>query len=111
MAQLQIRFPDQLMERVNRASEASGLSKNDIIKLALQSGLTWMERNNYDLTQPLTDESRSALLAEIISQLQSLLQTAEHRIIRMEDQSPGLPLAAESAEPSGYQPRPKRPQS
>ncbi len=110
MNPINIRLPEALLARITQAAEASDLSKNDIIKLALDAGLRWMERNQYDMTKPLSDESRLELLNEIIAQLQALLGTAERRIITLADQtSPAL--AAERAEPSGYQPRLQKPKA
>ncbi len=66
MAQLQIRFPDDLMARISAAANQTHLSKNDVIRLCIEAGLKWMAHNNYNLTatadpQPLIDEIKRAL--------------------------------------------------
>ena len=48
---MQIRLPNALLARIAEASNASGLSKNDIIKLALDIGLKILADNGYDLTK------------------------------------------------------------
>jgi enolase len=48
---IQIRLPNALMDRIEAAAAASALSKNDIIKLALDIGLKILADNGYDLTK------------------------------------------------------------
>lgn len=107
MNPISIRLSEALDARINAAASATGLSRNDIIKLSIDAGLKWMERNHYDTTRPLSDESQKELLTDIIAQLNALLHTASDRIIRLQQDAAAatapnrasLALAAEDPVP------------
>jgi predicted DNA-binding protein len=67
--QTQIRLPDTIYNRIEAAAKASGLSKNDIIKMALDAGLRLIEANDYDIAKPITNKPFLDNLFEIILHL------------------------------------------
>jgi hypothetical protein len=52
---LPIRFPEELMERVQSVAESLGMSVADTIRLATRVGLEDLKRVNYDLAQLVVD--------------------------------------------------------
>lgn len=93
-----LRIPRSLDLQLIEAARRSGMSKQDIVRHAIAAGLKWLQQNDYDLTRPLDE---SILLRSIITELQSLLDTATARVVQFSAaaESPALPMAAEAQTP------------
>lgn len=62
-------MPDSLMNRLDKAVTQTGLSKNDIIKLALDIGLRILADNGYDLTKGVPSREMEDFLKATILEL------------------------------------------
>jgi len=51
------RCDDELREKIDTAAEMTGLSKADIMRLAMQIGLIDLKRINYELAQVVSDKA------------------------------------------------------
>lgn len=97
MAQTQVRLPDVLMERITTASKKASMSKNDIIKLALEAGLKWLAEKDYDLTKSteteLLVEELKAILATHTADLERAKKVTYDRLAGAHDPSLNEPAA------------------
>ncbi|MFM2298099.1 MAG: hypothetical protein RL117_1806 [Verrucomicrobiota bacterium] len=56
----QLRFEPALHEKINEAAARTGLSKADVMRLAMQTGLADLQRVNFDLPTLISQGARSS---------------------------------------------------
>ena len=64
----QLRFDPGLLEKITEAAERTGLSKADVMRLAMETGLEDLRRVDFDLPGLLSRISRPDLCAPSVSQ-------------------------------------------
>ena len=54
----QLRFEPALLEKINEAAKRTGLSKADVMRLAMETGLEDLRRLNFDLPALISETAR-----------------------------------------------------
>ncbi len=80
MNPISLRISEALDARVEAAAKASGLSKQDIMKLAMDAGLKWLANNSYDVTREIQAVDLIGTLHQLVHEV--IPQLIAHRAAR-----------------------------
>lgn len=68
-----IRLSEALDSRIKEAAGLTGLSDNDVIKLALDAGLRWLAKNDWDIHSGIFSQK----------DMEELLQSIREAVVRI----------------------------